>query len=121
MLQEFVPAGDPSLERKASVLQSLEHYAPRKGTLVFEGKSKVGGAPPPAAIAPTAAAPAPAPEQKARRLSLSERIAKLESEVMGTEQAGGSKTRLEALEKDVLGEAQQGSLGGRVAALEEAV
>jgi hypothetical protein len=69
LLAGFAPE---SGERKSSLIQSLEHYAPRKGTLVFgrKGSSEVVslpsvdcGAPPmaPAPAAATAPAPAPAP------------------------------------------------------------
>jgi hypothetical protein len=104
--------------RKASMIQSLEHYAPRKGTLVFERKgsfeTKAGRALP----FTVAAAACSAPEQKAQRLPLPDRIAKLEGEAFGKQQAGTTKGRVEALEQDVLDEAQAGPIAGRVAALE---
>jgi hypothetical protein len=57
VLAQFeVPVG-----RKTSLLQSLEHYAPRKGTLVFEGKGSFERKTQSTSAAPAAAATAPAP------------------------------------------------------------
>jgi hypothetical protein len=69
VLAQFeVPVG-----RKTSLLQSLEHYAPRKGTLVFERKGSFERKTQSTSLAPAAgtAAPEPAPTSELSMLLIS--------------------------------------------------
>ena len=102
-LSKFVDA------RAAASLQSLEQFAPRKGTLVFGRKVSGGGRAP-------AAAPPPSATNKGG--SLLERVAALALSVLGEAGAGGLALQIQALEEAIFGEKQSGALPGRVGALE---
>jgi hypothetical protein len=135
--REVLVAFEQATERKVGMLQSLHHYAPRKGTLVFERKGSFERKIPPASPASQAAAAAAAaatpsdatstanataaisePIKHPPAMRMPDRISNLEGEAFGELRPGTTKARVEALEADVFGEVQSGPMVGRVEALE---
>jgi hypothetical protein len=134
--REVLVVFEQATERKVGMLHSLDHYAPRKGTLVFERKGsferKVPPASPPSQAAAAAAAATPPdatstanataaipePMKHPPAMRLPDRVSNLEGEAFGELRSGTTKARVEALETDVFGEVQSGSMVGRVEALE---
>jgi hypothetical protein len=104
-LSKFVDA------RAAASLQSLEQFAPRKGTLVLGRKVSSGGG-----GAPAAAAAQPSATHKGG--SLLERVTALALAVLGEAGTGGLALQIQALEEVIFGEKRGGTLPGRVGALE---
>jgi hypothetical protein len=131
VLANFAPKDS---ERKSDLMQSLEHYAPRKGTLVFERKGSASGpssvpsgtsitAPnsssAAAIVTTTLAAPALLSPSRSIKPTALQRITAIEVNGIGSVQTGALIQRIKEAEVQVFGEVGTGTPNDRLTILEE--